>query len=401
MTKNLFKFISIALVVGACNNSSACEHHQQALKNTLEHTITEYKKSHNFNAIYAITEDGKEIIKGANGYFDIDSKRLLTPEIKMAIASGTKQMTAAAILKLQEKGKLNVNDVVAKYLTKDSYYFAGQLPEWANKITIHQLLTHTSGLPEYIPSLKLDITKPHKEINKSIVEFASNQPLSFNPGKQFSYSNTGYALLGLIIEEVSKKDLISFFREELFSPLGMKNTELATLDSALNFQLGKLKEFPSRYFAIPTGAEPKYMPVDNSIILAPFSDGGVTSTLEDLNIWNNALHNGKVLKPESYKLMTTPYAKTPAHAGYESHVGYGIYVVTPPKGNAFYMHGGNAIGIRGEYIYVPAKKLAINIISNVYVYEPKELQGKIDYKLPANQIDIKFFMDAILKAIHE
>jgi CubicO group peptidase (beta-lactamase class C family) len=400
MTKRFIQFAVISIIMVVSNFSYACEQHTAALKSNLERNIAEYKKTHTLNAIYAIEKDDKLLVNGASGYFDIENKKPLKVNNRMAIASGTKQMTAAAILKLQERGKLNVNDVVAKYLTKDSYYFAGELPEWANKVTLHQLLTHTSGLPEYIFGIKLDMTKPHKEINKSIVDFAKTQPLNFNPGKQFQYSNTGYVILGLIIEELSGKTLRDFFNDELFKPLGMKNTELATLKKALDFQFGKLKEFPKRYNAIPTNDKPKFIPIDNSIILAPFADGGVISNLDDLNTWNHALHNGKVLSSESYKLMTTPYAKTPSLQGFDSHIGYGIFVVKPHNGDIFYLHGGNAIGIRGEYVYIPAHKIALSIVSNIYVYEPKELKGKIDYKLPVNQIDIRYFMEMLLKTIH-
>jgi CubicO group peptidase (beta-lactamase class C family) len=401
MTKRLFNFANTALIVALSVCLFACNKEESRLKAKLENTIEAYKSNHSFNAIYDISHENDTIIRGANGFFDIENHKVLSPDIRMAIASGTKQMTAAAILKLQEAGKLNVNDVVAKHLKPDSFYFQGGFPEWADKVTIHQLLTHTSGIPDYIFALKLDMTMPHKDINKSIAEFAIKQPLMFNPGEGFKYSNTGYVILGLIIEELSGKDLRTFFKEELFEPLDMKNTELATLEEALDFQYGRSKEYPNRYIAIPTGDKPMFKPIDQSLLLAPFADGGVISNLDDLRTWNHALHNGKVLSAESYKLMTTPYAKAHSFEGYESHVGYGIYVVEPPKGEKFYMHAGNAIGIRGEYIYIPAQKLAISIISNVYVYEPEELKGKINYTETANQIDIRYFMNALLHTVHE
>ncbi len=341
------------------------------------------------------------MLKGASGYYDLESKKMLTGNEAMPIASGTKQMTASCILKLQEQGKLNVHNHISRYLTKDSPYFDGKLPSWASTITIHQLLTHTSGLAEYIPALSLDFTKSHKEINKSIVAHAINNPLTSNPGTKYSYCNTGYVLLGLIIEQVSGKDLISFFNEELFKPLGMHDTKLVTLQEAVDFQSGKLKEFPTRYFIIPGGEQPQFVPVNssNSFMLAPFSDGGVISTLQDMNKWNYALHNGKVLSDVSYKLMTTPYSAAKSYDHYDTFMGYGIFVAEPKKGDTFYMHAGSTIGIRGEYIYIPAKKLAISIISNTYVHEPEALKGKIDYTKPSNQVDIHYFMHDILEAI--
>jgi D-alanyl-D-alanine carboxypeptidase len=406
MTKRFLKLAISALLFITTNISFACEHHCDEQTNTcidlktdLTKNIKEYRATHTLNAIYSISQDNQTLIKGASGYFDYEAKKPLVPNSRMAIASGTKQMTAAVVLRLQEQGKLNVNDPVSKYLTQESVYFGGKLPEWADKVTLHHLLTHTSGLPDYIFGMKLDMTKTHKEINHSIAEFAAKQTLNFTPGQQFQYSNTGYVLLGLIIEQLAGKDLRVVFKEELFEPLGMKNTELATLKQAIDFQQGKAKAFPKRYFVVPTGGKPQFNLAGYDMMLSPFSDGGVVSTLDDLNKWNHGLHNGKVLTAESYKLMTNGYAEVPAPEGFKSKAGYGIYAVQPPVGDSFYIHGGHAIAIRGEYIYVPAKKLAINIISNTDVYVPEPLKGKIDYTTSANQIDIKYFKDMILQTV--
>ena len=365
-----------------------------------------YVKTHTLNAIYAVYSGDNPLLEGASGFYSRKIKeepnsvdKLLNFEQQMPIASGTKQISAASILKLQEQKKLDVSDVVSKHLTKDSPYWGGNMPDWANHITIHQLLTHTSGLQEYVFALKLDLTKQHKEINTEILQFAASSPLIGKPGEKFEYCNTGYVILGLIIEQASGKDLAEFFQDEFFTPLGMKNTHLSNLQEALDYQTGKLSDiYPNRYFIIPGNVPPVFAPVAMDIKLPPFADGGVVSTARDMNKWIMALHNGKVLSNDSLKEMTTSHVKSSDKMLTDAYYGYGIYILNQ-NGKTIYSHGGNAIAIRGEYSYIKDLNVSVIILSNSMMHIPEPMEGKIDMNQEHNQVDIMFLNRGLISLL--
>lgn len=365
--------------------------------------ISEFLSSHkDISAVYMIEKDDKIVSHGAIGLFDREANKPLKEDQKMPIASGTKQMTAAIILKLQERGMLTTEDTIGKFLGVDSGWWSNnEAPEWLYKITIHQLLTHTSGLAEYIPSLKFDINQSHDKIKHLIADYAAKTPLTHEPGSDYKYSNTGYFFLGLIIEKLTSQDLATTFKNELFDPLGMNNTHMASMDEATKFQNDQMPDFPTRYFAIPTGSTPQYAPAKVDFFLVPFSDGGVVSNVEDLVKWNKSLHSGKVVSEYSYKLMTTPY-----NNGHDLFIpkvktGYGVYIAELEDGQIAYYHSGRAVGIRSEHGYIPSSNLYFSILSNVMIYETPEMSGKVDYTNVNNQFDISFLRSAIWKLVSQ
>jgi CubicO group peptidase (beta-lactamase class C family) len=365
-----------------------------------------YLKTHTLNAIYAVYSGDKPLLEGASGFYskkieqDPNSMdKLLGFEQQMPVASGTKQITAAAILRLKDQGKLDVTDVIAKYIPENSVYWGGKMPIWATQITIHQLLTHTGALQEYIPALKIDLTKSHKEINSEILQFAAQSTLVGKIGEKFQYCNTGYVILGLIIENVSGKELELFFKDEFFTPLDMKNTYLSNLQEAADYQNGKLFDrFPKRYFIIPGNVPPMFSPVNTDLRLPPFSDGGVVSTARDMNKWMVALYSGKILSADSLKLMTTPHVQSADKLMTDAYYGYGIYIVNQ-GGKTIYSHGGNAIAIRGEFSYIKELATSVIVLSNSMVHVPEALEGKIDFTQDHNQIDIMFFNKGLINIL--
>ncbi len=367
--------------------------------------ISEYTNNHYLNATYVISENGKVIASGARGIFSIngDEKVQLKPSQQMAIASGTKPITAAGILRLQDKGMLDVNDTVAKLLPVESKMWPNDtLPEWAHKVTLHHLLTHSSGIAEYIPELKVDFSKGHANVNKQILNFAASKPLAFEPGSQYTYGNTGFIILGLVIEHVSKEPLYKFFAKEFFKPLGMKKTFLSSMSQGLKYQRGELSyKYPDRYFMVPNGSiTPNLVLSQVPFLIAPFSDGGIVSTSKDMLKFHNALHNGAILSDKSYKQMMTEYGKsTKSSFGLESSYGYGIFISKLSDGSTLYHHAGSAIAIRSEFGYIPESKICYSIISNTMVQIPDDLKDKIDLTNSYNQIDIGFFKKSLLDGI--
>lgn len=390
-------FNRLFLVVLCCITTNIFA--SEALKTNLKNRVEEFQKTHFLNAIYMVSEDDHTLLKGAKGFYSMEEKTPLVADQNMPIASGTKQMTAAAIMRLQERGVLNVQDKISKHLPANSYYWDGKMPKWADELTIHQLLIHSTGLLEYIPALKLDITKPHKEINRDIIQFAIAHPQHFKAGEQFEYCNTNYVLLGLIIEAGYGKDFASVLQDEFFTPLGLKNTRVASMDEAMKFQTNRLPGYPARYFVVPTEAQPQVVPAQSDILLAPFADGGVLSSLEDMNKWIHALHDGKIVSKESYDAMMHPYIQATKEVTTDTYSGYGMFIYEMPNGEKVYSHGGGAVATRGEYSYIPSKKIALAMITNAVLVPTLKYDPSFDLMNIKNQIDVIFFKRALMEEI--
>ena len=165
-----------------------------------------------------IYREGSVLYSGAFGMADLASGRRLTPDTPIAIASISKQFVASAILSLAQDGKLSLDDDIRKYLP--------ELPDYGAPITLRRLLTHTSGIRDYIGLIELSGHRKaeHVPAARIVAVIAQQQGLNFPPGEQYQYSNSGYLLAGLIVERVSGEEFAAFARRRVFEPLGMKNT---------------------------------------------------------------------------------------------------------------------------------------------------------------------------------
>lgn len=364
--------------------------------------VDSYIKNHFLNAVYAFSDESDNSIKGAHGLFSVEDGTLLVANQQMPIASVTKSMTAACILKLKDKKAIDLSENIAKYLPANSGLWDNKkLPEWANKVTIHNLLTHSSGIPEYFMSMELNVDQPHNEVNKQILNFVAQHNLIFDPGSEYKYNNTNYVLLGLIIEQVSGKSLSDFYNEELFIPLNMSNTRLLSLKEAVNGQRDQsVSGMPIRYFVTPQGQNlPQFTKAQNDFIMVPYADGGVVSTTNDIIKWHQGLHAGKIISKESLELMKSKFYELPNKVGQKTFVGYGLFISELENSDLVYHHSGNALAIRCESGYIPSKNLYFAVLSNVMNYIPEEMKDKIDMDNPKNQLDIYYFIKTIFKNI--
>lgn len=372
------------------------------IKSQIENATTQYLSTHFFNAVFMFADENNVLEIGAKGLFSLGGFQLKANQ-QMPIASCTKPITAAAILRLQDKGLLNVHDKIIKHLGNNSGIWQhNKAPEWASKISLHHLLTHTSGLAEYLFHLTIDTTLSQLEINKSIVNFAANKPLEKKPNTKYKYTNTNFVLLGLIIEQITGKELGEFFIEEFFKPLAMKNTRLLSLNEALAIQKNpETMSYPIRYFIRPAGKKPAFTPATSDFTLVPYADGGLVSNTADLIKWQRALHNGKILSDKSYKLMTTKHFTAPETMGHKTYTGYGLFISELQNGEVMIHHSGAVIGISSECGYVPTKHLYFAILSNTMLDPniPAEIKDIIDFSKPENQLNIKYFREAILQAM--
>lgn len=275
-----------------------------------------------FNGVILITQKGKTKYKNAFGYSNIEKKTLLTTSDNFIIMSNSKQITAVLVLKEVEKGKIDLQSPLRKYLPELTQ-------TWADSVSVHNLLNFSAGIT--------DIDKP----------------LIFRPGTDFKYGNTTYMILGKIIEKVTGRNY-SDLANDLFKELKMKNTFCFEKDKTQNRVLG--------YVNTDNNFKLEATPIENNDKVPA---AGIISNVTDLNIWDNLLHKGKILKPETYKLMTS-YSITAQHSAFGKEkigYGYGIRIndLTPIK---YIGHTGGGSGFVSYKVYFPAYNLDIIVLEN-------------------------------------
>jgi CubicO group peptidase (beta-lactamase class C family) len=323
MRKSVWLFVIVAICAPAQDFVSRADTYVDA-----------YVRQGKFRGAVLVAKDGKPVFrKGygpANAEWDIPN----TPDTKFRIGSITKQFTAMAILQLVEAGKVKIDDPVNKYLE--------QVPSTWDKITVHHLLTHTSGIPSYtsLPNFWRDkVRDPVKP--EEIVKLIRDKPLDFEPGEKWIYNNTGYVLLGRIIEKTSGENYAAYIQKHIFDPLGMK-------DSGYDLHKVILKKRASGYS--PDGTNAPYL--DTTVA---YSAGALYSTVDDMLIWDQALHDGKLISKESYERMFTPV---------KNNYAYGWNVVTF-GGRTEVAHGGGINGFNTFFIRFPRERVAVAVFANM------------------------------------
>ena len=303
--------------------------------------LAELTRIHPVAVTALVSRDGKILYEKAVGLADLDRHIAATPATKFRIGSITKQFTAAAILRLAEDEKLALDDPLARYFPD----FPG-----AEKITLRQLLTHTSGLHSYTdkPGFLQSVTSPIAP-EKLIASFRDDPP-DFAPGAGWKYCNSGYFLLGEIVAKVSGKPLADYLREEFFEPIGMKDTGLfrnaaPPADAALGYSFadGKLTQALDWDMSWAGGA------------------GALYSTVRDLQLWNEAIFNRHVLSEASLKAALTPV--TPPRGAQGMRYGFG-WALGELRGLALVDHSGGLNGFQSYLVRYPAQKVTIAVLSN-------------------------------------
>jgi CubicO group peptidase (beta-lactamase class C family) len=303
-----------------------------------------------FSGAVLVSKGGETLFGRGYGFANAEHQVPNTTRTKFRLGSITKQFTAMAILILQERGKLKVEDPVGRYLDDAPKAWAG--------VTIHHLLTHTGGVPSYTddPGYRKKMMMP--ETVKSMIARFRDKPLDFQPGEKFHYSNSGYFLLGAIIEKVSGKSYEAFLKEAIFDPLGMRDTgydHAATL-------------LPSRASGY-TRAQDGLVNAEYLDMTQPYAAGSLFSTVEDLALWDRSLDAGKLISKESYAKLYTPL---------KSNYAYG-WVVTTANGRKEIHHGGGINGFVTENLRYPDQKVCVVVLCNVLPMNP----GRVAHDLAA------------------
>lgn len=289
-----------------------------------------------FMGAVLVAKGDRLLIDRGYGFANLEWNTPNTPDTRFRIASITKQFTAAAILILQERGKLKVEAPLKSYLP--------DTPRAWNDVTIFNLLTHTSGIPDFIHLADFRDIQTSPQRPAQLIAKIRDKPLQFAPGSDRVYSNTGYLLLGIVIEKVSGESYAQFIKENLLDPAGMK-------DSGYDTHAAVIHHRASGYTYGQDGFEnAPYL--DMSI---PFAAGGLYSTTGDLLRWERALFGGKILSRTSLEQMTTPF---------KQNYGLGV-VIQKLDGDKIIDHSGSLEGFNTRLIHGERNNLVVVVLSNV------------------------------------
>ncbi len=254
----------------------------------IENLMDTYFQYGKFNGSYLVAEKGKIIVEKGLGYANMEWEIPNAPDTKFRLASITKQFTAMAIMQLAEQGKIELDGKISDYLP---YY----RKDTGQKVTIHQLLSHSSGIPNYtnIPGFMRENARDYISPKDLILSYCSGD-LEFEPGTKFNYSNSGYIILGAIIEEVTGKSYEDVLQQNIFLSLGMKN-------SGYDHNNKIIKKRAAGYNRTFDGYENSPY-IDMSV---PYAAGSLYSTVEDMYLWDQALYTDKLLSDKYRKIMFT------------------------------------------------------------------------------------------------
>lgn len=313
----------------------------------IDNYFSELVENEKFSGAILVSIKGERIINQGFGMSNYELDVPNAPKTKFRIGSVTKQFTAVAIMQLYEKGLLNLDDTLDKYI---SDYPKG------NKVTIHHLLTHTSGIFNHtsIEGFSKNIMRNNHSVEDLIEEF-KNLPYDFEPGTKHSYSNSGFILLGYIIEKISKKSYEQYMLENIFNKLSMD-------DSGYDDHIRLIKN-RSRGYSLE-GEEKLLSNCDFIDMSVPHAAGALYSTVEDLHIWNNGLFQGKVISEDSLNQMISKHV----NAGEEGSYGYGIFindVELGGKARKKVYHGGGIPGFFSANSIFPTEDVQIIMMTNI------------------------------------
>ncbi len=309
----------------------------------LEKYMDAEMKFKGFTGAVLVMKQNKVLLKKGYGLADREWNIANTPETKYRIGSITKQFTAACILQLAEQGKLSLDDKLSKFIPS--------FPK-GDSVTIHMLLNHTSGIANYTAQKEFLNLATLSLTKDSMISFIKSKPFSFSPGTKFQYTNSGYFLLGYILEKVSGQSYADYVQQNIFNKIGMKNSGADKLDSVLSMR--------ARGYSMN---KKKITNADFISLDWPFSAGTLFSTAEDLYKWDRALYSTTVLSEASKQKMFTPY---------KSNYSYGFIIDSMQK-HARIWHNGGIPGFISNISRYINDDLCVIVLANTEVTQNNTL----------------------------
>ncbi|MES3023151.1 MAG: serine hydrolase [Pseudomonadota bacterium] len=314
---------------------------ERALSAQIDASISQHYKADEPGATVIVTRDGKTVFRKAYGMASVVKKQVMTPDMTLRIGSVTKQFTAVAILMLAEEGKLALSDDITKFIP--------DYPTKGKKITVEHLLTHTSGIVSYTGKMDFMANSTKDLTVKQMVDSFKNDPLTFEPGTDFAYNNSGYFLLGAVIEQVSGMPYAKFVEKRIFVPLGMNNTAHEGFERAAATKAeGHSKK------------DATYAPSAPLSMTQPYAAGSLVSTVDDLARWEAAIAGGKLINAASLAKAFTAFKLAD---GSTRDYGYG-WQIGKLQGQPTIAHGGGINGFSSFALRLPQSKVFVAVLSN-------------------------------------
>jgi len=330
-----------------------------------------YFESIKGGAVALVAHNGKVIFKKAYGAANEELKVPMNTDHRLGIGSVSKQFAAVALLLLQHEGKLHYRDDIRKYLPAYNTY--------GKTITIEHILSHTSGIPSYTELYGFDTLQSNRVSIHKLVTFFERQPLLFEPGTDWSYSNSGYVLAALIVEKVSGLPFNDFLVKRIFEPLHMTNTFLGATDFALE---NKTAEYGNTVPAGKIKVEPQYD------WYWAYGAGQIISNVDDMLKWDEALYEGRLLPPDLVALAHKTFVLA---GGTPANYGLG-WAVSRMGSKDFVQHGGSIGGYRAMAVRIPQDRLYFIVLSN---------SGRTNSALIANHVVGLLYNQPALKEMAE
>ena len=329
----------------------------------IDHLLKQTYPADEPGAAVIVVDDGEVVYRGARGMANLELDVALEPDNVFRLGSITKQFTATAILLLEEQGKLSVHDPISKALP--------DYPVHGHTITIEHLLTHTSGIFSYTSIPGYMSSKVRKDMTtEELIDEFENEEMEFAPGERWSYSNSGYVLLGAIIEKVSGTSYAEFVEQNIFEPLGMTASEY-----------GGHQLIPKRASGYARGDE-GYVNARYLSMTQPHAAGSLLSTVDDLARWDQALYGDDLLPRDSRQRMFTA---TQLNDGEATTYGYG-FATGSLQGTPSISHGGGIFGFSTFAVRLPEEGVYVAVLSNGSPKNP----GVVGRKLAALAIGKPF-----------
>lgn len=340
----------VLLLVGFNVNAQ----NNKKIKLAIDKIMTNYESSNEPGASVLVLKNNKIVFKKGYGVSNINTGEEIKPTTNFRLASVTKQFTAMSILLLQKRRKLSLEDPISKYFST--------IPPYISKIRIKDLLTHSAGLIDYEDLMPANQKFQLHDTNCLQLMFMADS-LYFPMGTKYKYSNTGYAILALIVEQVSGKPFAQFLKENIFKPLKMKTT--------VAFEEGKTiianRAYGNSY------ENNKWIQTDQSLTSAVLGDGGIYTNTLEYTKWIKALWSFNLIEQAQQERA---WSKTTLDNGTIIDYGYGWHVenfqdITHPY------HDGSSIGFRNSVGLFPEQKLMVIILTNRNEHDPIEEVHKI------------------------
>lgn len=338
----------LAFFLFLCSISGYCQYDFKVADSVL----ASYNKPGSPGATVLVRKGGQVLYQKSGGYANIEKGELITDKTVFNLASDTKQFTAACVILLQQKGKLKLDDKLAKYFP--------DFPEYAQKITIQDLLNHTAGLKDYRNLMWIAGKKMEECSNEDIRKVLRRNSPDFEPGSSWSYSNSGYWFLVQIVEQVSGKPIAKFAEDNIFKPLNLRDTRY-------HRGVAKLKNAASGYKL----QEGKYIECDADT--GVFGGSGMYSTANDMVKWLDEMHTHRVLGNAFWDAMLNGFKKElAADSFYSNGLDFKMY-----QGKKWIYHGGDLYGYHSIMSYFPEENLNIIVFTNTGDFKVIRMQNAI------------------------